>query len=411
MPIRFEFSDDLPTDGLRATLFDAGGSVLGSGAVAQREVRFEGVNPPADVALSLASTAGVVMRSGLLRFAPAPDEDPTWGDTFFLARPDTDPVVIDPARLARALPGVPLTTGADTITSVALTVGINRLDLTGTGIHTTTVFVGAFGIGVPVTVTTPFSFAYGFDLVPATSPVALEPVLLVRTLSASVVSSDGSPLAFLVDAIVNMLISGTGAVGAFVARVQAIIQAAVDAELAGAIGAQSVRPTSVSVESVTTDPTAGVSLRPIGCLSTRTLCATAASSGSVRLRPAEQLRLMRRLRDEVLSRSPQGLAYIETFDRHNRELAMLLVRNPDLLELADDVVAGVVKDFGGAKPGCGELSPGTAKKLRKAMDTVAKHASDELRFAIGSLRDDVETFVGRPAEDVLDESWRHARKG
>jgi len=251
------------------------------------------------------------------------------------------------------------------------------------------------------------TYEYQFTLRPATDPIALTPVVTVETIHATVRSAAGGLLGFLVDIFVNEFVALLRAEGSFSSTVQALIQETIDVQFAGAISAQPVRPTSVTVETLTIDAGVGVSVNAWGAVSTRRMCAASASGGSVRLRGRDQLSLMRRLRDELLSGSPRGRAYIATYERHNRELARLLVRNSKLLKLADRVVVGVMTDFGDKPLRAGRLSQSTADVLIEAMAAVEKDASPELALAIRSLRPEVSDFVRHRASTVLGASWPH----
>jgi hypothetical protein len=48
--------------------------------------------------------------------------------------------------------------------------------------------------------------------------------------------------------------------------------------------------------------------------------------------------ILRRFRDEVLGKSPQGQEYVLLFSRHSPEAALLLLRNPDLRTRADGIL-------------------------------------------------------------------------
>lgn len=129
-------------------------------------------------------------------------------------------------------------------------------------------------------------------------------------------------------------------------------------------------------------------------------------SSEIRIRPVEQIRHLQRIRDRLLTTSPQGAAYIELFERHSNELTSLFVEHRDILELVDRIVPRVLAQFPAQNPGSGRLSQDVAEDVLSLMDKISKVASPGLALASTSLNDEVRAFVGRPAGEVLEESWK-----
>jgi hypothetical protein len=127
------------------------------------------------------------------------------------------------------------------------------------------------------------------------------------------------------------------------------------------------------------------------------------------LRPREQLDHLRVIRDELLSRSPQGQGYALLFDQFGRELLGLLLRDAELLKMVDGAVAGVLTDIPRSDSANGKLSRETAGAIKKVMDRSAEMGSPELRLAIEYLKPEIEPFVGKPAGEVLARSWELGR--
>jgi hypothetical protein len=163
--------------------------------------------------------------------------------------------------------------------------------------------------------------------------------------------------------------------------------------------------TTVTVQEVTLSSAAGIALQAWAGIPFASICSTGASSGSLKLRSREQMEHLRAIRDELLARSPAGVAYTAIFARHNPELSGLLARDPALLELADTVVDRALRAFPRHDPAAGVVDNELAAAVEDAMRRASEDCSPELRWTIEHLLPDLHAFTGRRATDVLDASW------
>jgi hypothetical protein len=190
------------------------------------------------------------------------------------------------------------------------------------------------------------------------------------------------------------------------ATLEAAVQKAIDGAVATALASKGAPPgTIATVETVTIAPKL-LSLAAFAGFSLEKACASSPTGGSVNLRPRGQLIHLRAIRDRLLTRSPRGAAYIALFDQFNSELASILLRNDELLRVADDIVARALHDFPLEDPGSGRVSPMLADAVTKAMSLMQEVASPELKLALTALREEVRDFVGQRAQDVLDDSFQ-----
>jgi hypothetical protein len=159
------------------------------------------------------------------------------------------------------------------------------------------------------------------------------------------------------------------------------------------------------VETVSITPTA-LSLVAFAGFALEKACASSPSGGSVNLRSRRQLIHLRTIRDRLLTRSPRGAAYIELFEQFNAELASILLRNDELLRVADEIVSRALREFPIEDPGAGRVSRELADAVTKAMSLMKEAASPELKLTLVALREEVDSFVGQRADEVLDSSFQ-----
>lgn len=337
----------------------------------------------------------LLMRSGPLDLTAGTVDEET-GDfsiAYFIIQP-TQPTVIAPTALAGLLPAVPMTTNDDngdpefTMNSIGLSITGNTLTATGTGVYLQT------AIGGPV------AFTYEFRLKPVRSPFGTDRLLKVETVRSTVVSTSGGWLGFLVDTITNIVLWIMEE--DIARRIEKTVQTAIDAAIADSLASAGAgEGVTVSVMSVAMDSVTGITIDALAALNTQGLCPTEVSAGSVRLRPAAQVRALAAMRDRVLRGTPQGEGYLALFRKYRKELLWLLLRNPELLKQADAVVATGLKDFAADDPGNGVMSKATADAAARLLEMVGKLGSPELAALSRGLVADVRRFVGRPVAQVL----------
>jgi hypothetical protein len=189
-------------------------------------------------------------------------------------------------------------------------------------------------------------------------------------------------------------------------NIEGTVQGAVENAVANALAAKSAPDGTVaSVETLGISPTTGLTLHPWASFSLEKACGLTPSGGCTSLRSAEQLTHLRAIRDRLLRCSPQGVAYIELFELFSPELVRTLLADENLLRSVDRIVSRVLEEFPYDRPGEGRLYPEVAKDVMRAMDRVRENASAELSLTLAAPREDVPRFVGRPAAEVLTESF------
>jgi hypothetical protein len=397
MALVLRFASSSNANGLQALAFSRSTQGVGlffdfkqTVTVAGDHATFSSITAPGDFAFRLDSPAGTRWRSG------RQDLNASLTDTFMILA--VGPLMFSPAAVSAMLPPMPFTSGSATISTLVLTLGTGSITAAGTGSYAT--FFGP----IPVTIT------YVFTFVPVTEPANMgfpgfvRPAIDVSTISASVAATAGGSLGFLVNFFADILIGLMS--GTIRATLQNAVQAAIDSAVATALatgGAPS--GTIATVETLTIAPS-GLSIVAFAGFALEKACASSSSGGSVKLRPREQLIHLRTIRDRLLTRSPQGAAYIALFEEFNAELASMLLRNDELLRAADEIVSLALREFPIEDPGSGRVSRELADAVTKAMSLMQEAASPELKLTLASLSEEVHSFVGRPARDVLDASFQ-----
>jgi hypothetical protein len=401
MSIVLRFASSSNANGLQALAFERSSQGVGlffnlkqQVGVAADHATFSSITAPGEFAFRLDSAAGTRWRSGRQVLNASPT------DTFMILPAGT--LTFSPAAVSAMLPPVPFTSGAATLSTLALTLGTGSVTAMGTG-----AYASLFG-------TIPVTFTYVFTLVPVTEPANMgvpgfvPSAIDVTTISMSVAATAGGVLGFLVNFFAGILFSLMS--GTIRASLEGAVQTAIDAAVANALASKGAPAgTIASVETLTIAPT-GLSLVAFAGFALEKACASSSSGGSVKLRPREQLVHLRTIRDRLLTRSPRGAAYISLFEQFNAELASILLRNDELLRAADDIVSLALREFPIEDPGSGRVSRELADAVTKAMSLMHQAASPELKLTLAGLREEVHSFVGRPARDVLDDSFQLLEK-
>jgi hypothetical protein len=404
MPVVLRFASSSQANGLTARAFQRSSSGVGlffnpagpvpTKVVSQDRAVFTQLTPPVECAFTLESPAGTRFRSGPLLINPA---SVPRTDTYLII--DAGLTTLTPAQLLASLPAVPMTRGAATLTSMALTINAGSFTINGTG-----TYASPFG---PI----PLGLTYVFTLDPVNDPAdyrfpgGIPPAVDVRTISMTAMPMVTGSFGWLANALVTILLAIMQ--NTLRMTVEGAVQSAIDTALTTRLAASGAPAgTIATVETLTIAPGTGLTLHPFAGLSMEKLCPASGSGGSLNLRAPEQLAHLRAIRDRMLTRSPQGRAYVDLYEQFSEELMRAVIEDPKLLALADKMVAKALRAFPAKDPGRGRLPPALAADVRVAMQKLKKVASPELAFALASLEPDVRTFVGRPAGAVLDASFK-----
>jgi hypothetical protein len=397
MSIVLRFTSSSGANGLQALAFERSTQGVGLFFIFRQQVTvaadhatFSSISAPGEFAFRLDSAAGARWRSGRQVLSASPT------DTFMIIPAGT--LAFTPADISAMLPAPPITSGAAAISTIALTLGTGSITAAGTG-----TYASPFG-PIPVT------FTYVFTLVPVTEPADMgvpgfvPPSVDVSTISATVTAVAGGALGFLVNFFAGILLSLMS--GTVRAALETAVQKAIDAAVANALASKGAPPDTIAtVETVSITPTA-LSLVAFAGFALEKACASSSSGGSVNLRSRRQLIHLRTIRDRLLTRSPRGAAYIALFEQFNAELASILLRNDELLRVADEIVSRALREFPIEDPGAGRVSRELADAVTKAMSLMKEAASPELKLTLVALREEVDSFVGQRADEVLDSSFQ-----
>lgn len=110
---------------------------------------------------------------------------------------------------------------------------------------------------------------------------------------------------------------------------------------------------------------------------------------------------MRRLRDEVLGGSEAGRAWTGMFERHQAELAALVLEDPELGERAAGLVEAVDALLRGERDSLDEEEVTQARELAEALRE--QEISDDLRRDLAAVEDRLERVAGRGREALVEE--------
>ena len=334
------------------------------------------------IRLSVMSGNGMVFRSSNIRNIIDPNAD----NGFVIFR--ANPVVFTAAQLAASLPVLPIVKGDITISTIGLALRRGFIRATGTGSQ-----AALFG---PIN----FAFTYDFNLIPVTNVARLDLLVDVKSVAVNITGTNRG----LLGAIANLLVSAVTAIfnGTVANMFRTTVQSAVDAAVNAQINPESEHDgTTVTVETVSIT-SAAMTIQAYGGISLNELCATNITSGSIKLRPLEQVQHLRKIRNELLNKNAYGKIYTDLFYKHNRELMRLLINSPALLKQADKAVAGALKDFGEKSINQGVLSKSTADAVLKAFKLIdSMKASVELKNTLVALEQDVKTLINVKAGDLL----------
>jgi hypothetical protein len=365
------------------------------------------VPAPLNCCFSVQSSIGTVFRSGSMQLTAS-----SAAPSFFVARaatvaklnPNGPPPTIPPATLATMVPQTPLVLlntpdRTVTVNSAALTVNNGSLTVGGS----VTYVQRAFGGIILFSITG--MYTYVFNLVPVTNCQDTGNALTVSTISFKFTTSYPGPIGGIVNVLVSILEPFFN--NTFATMIQQRLQVILDNAIsAGLTGGSVPANTIITSESCSIDPTNGVDPHAWVSFPSSKLCSSLPTGAPMRIRAPEQLRHLRAVRDTLLTRSPAGFGYLATFEEFNAELLRLLIADPELLELADEVVNHALRDLPEEHPEAGRITPETAEAVRQLMDRAASHAGPALRFAIQQIKPDLDRFTGRNAGEVLGEGRR-----
>jgi hypothetical protein len=303
---------------------------------------------------------------------------------------DSDPVNMPPDTLSGLVPLLPKMSqdddGNDLFRLESLSLFTRGNTVAATGIGT---YMQAAAGGV-------VSFDYEFKLSPNRSATATR-ILNVTTIQAQVVSvSGGTVMGFLINIVGNILIAimKDTVVTSLENSVQNQIDDAVSSQLSGVPEGVTITALDVRTEDAT-----GITVYPLAAVPGAILCEL--EPGSVRIRPVEQLKQLRSMRDKVMRGTTRGEAYIEMRRRHRAEMVYLLLRHPALLKQLDKLIRSGFKDFNARSPGKGVLSAATGKEGVKLLEMVGKLASPQLSVTARALIPEVKEFVGKSVSSIF----------
>jgi hypothetical protein len=317
-------------------------------------------------------------------------------------------MVLTPAQVTGALPNLPFVTddGAVMITTLTLALGGGMITATGTATHRATVTVrDPFGFGASTTFTksTPVTFTTSFTLAPVTAVPAGERLIRVMLGPLTVTAAHGGLLGPLADIITNVIIFFLD--GTIREQIEDSIQAQIDAAVANAMGENVPASATVTVQSLAIAP-AGLTLTPVAGVPGADVCPGEVGSGSVRWRARAQQDHLRILRDKLIARSPLGVTYLDALKRHQAEIILLLLRNPDCLKAMDAAVNAVLAEFPARNPEKGRLSKKAAAEIEQFLRLAEKAASPKLAAVAAALRNDLPKFVETDVTKILFEGWQ-----
>ena len=361
----------------------------------QQTLTFNGVSATAGAA-NLAFC--VLGESGMPIWRSGP-VDATMDNQFFILNP-TDleaaaghPLQFPPAAFASLAPTLPLISGSTTVRSISgVAPGNGTISLAGTGVSTE-----FLGMAMAI------KFTYVFSLQPSVQHPDASLLLDVQTTKLDVQSDNGTWFGWLINPVVNLLLDAFRPASG---PVQANIQDLINSAMQSAVAAKSpVLGTTGAVQQVSVDPTNGIMVQAWAGVPLGSMCCGTVCSGSVKVRPVEQIAHLRAIRDNLLVKSPEGFAYACFIRDNNRQIMGLLVDHADLLAATDAVVARVLEDFTAEAPERGVLSSPSAATVTDLLDRFAAVAPAGLALSITGLKREVAKFVGVAAGPVLHASW------
>ncbi|MFZ0932939.1 MAG: hypothetical protein WB579_21820 [Bryobacteraceae bacterium] len=305
---------------------------------------------------------------------------------FMVLSPANFPAVfISASKLADLVQNLPASFG-----SVTATPGNGEVTLAGT----------ATVNGIPV------KFTYVFSLSPAqcgdlaissaSSPNLWVPVI-VNTISTSIEGDNDTWFAFLINPFIDLFLP------LFEPNVQNLVQSEVNENVQNQLGSVPTGTTATITNITITS--AGIALQGWLSIPMASNCSGTISDGSVKFRSADQVSHLRKIRDGLLRRSPEGAGYISMLKQNNTAIMTVLMKHPDLLKHADAFVEKVLKDFPQDAPENGRLSASAADSLVNLMDRFVAVAPKDLALVVQAVKTQVKKFVGQSAAEVLDRSW------
>jgi hypothetical protein len=384
MKTRVYFVNAPQLDGGTAQLWDAPWPWGDESATIDGAVAIFDMAPPQQFWMRARTGSGTYwMRSGKkdLSIGEVDENTGDWVTWYLLSDPVE--IVQSPSDLSGAVPSLPITSGDVKVTGMSFSISGSRLVAKGEGEYI------PFGWDI--------GFRYEFRLKPYRSPFNTERILNVETVDVDVWGKEGGLVGWLINLIIDIISEFME--DSIASQIETVIQERVDAEIADLLAKEKPPAgTTVTVQSVSLNPTTGLTVKAAGCVLFRDYCASVLGSGSIRLRPREQLKALRRLRETVLKGTPRGDAYIYTLRRHNAELVRLLINYPDLLAQVDTAVDSALRDCDRAKP---NLSEEAADEIIRMLQMLADLGSTKMGIAARALIADVKGYAGQPLSQVF----------
>jgi len=120
----------------------------------------------------------------------------------------------------------------------------------------------------------------------------------------------------------------------------------------------------------------------------------------------KQAALLYRVRDEVLSKTPAGQHYIDTYYAHSAEIAQIMLSNPDLYEQGLSVIDALTPNMRALVNGRGRtarITTGQVEQAQAFLDALLPLASPELQQAI--LDEQAKLPLEQLAGLNMDQAW------
>jgi hypothetical protein len=245
-------------------------------------------------------------------------------------------------------------------------------------------------------------YSFSFRLVPDLVVGNADHILGVETVAFNVWSDSGGIFGWLKNIFVNIILSVIK--GSLVQEIENTVQEIVNDVVADRLAGAAPAGTTARVYKVGIDINTGLTMHIAASMPIGETCASAPTSGSVRLRSRSQLIRLRSIRDKVLVGTPQGEAYVETLTQFSPELIRLMVDNPKFLKAVDETVTLVLKEFKVKELEKVRISKELGNRIVELLQSAAELGSPRLKGVAKELVKDVQGFVGQPARKVLEKS-------
>jgi len=377
----YEFSDPgIPVSGPGGPLLGSGTGVIATTTVSGNQAVFTNISAP----YAFESPAFCGFSQGMFIWHAGGDvQTVEAGYLIFNPANFPGPHTIPPAQIASIIPALPATFGPFVAKTMTATLGNGSVTLAGAG--TVSTFLGSI----------PVSFTYSFSLSPAQCGSGMP--VVVNTVSSDVRGNNGSLLGFLINPLIDAIIPF------FEPNMQALMQSAVDGEMAQQLGSVPAG-TTVTITNITIAPSA-ITLQAWASIPMASNCVGTMQGGSVKFRSSHQVVHLRQIRDRLLMRSPEGGGYASILKGNNTAIMTVLMKHQELFKHVDAFVEQVLKDFPQDALEAGKLSKTTAASLHDLMDRFIAVAPENLAITVRALKAQVDKFVGQSAADIMGQSW------